>query len=58
MLDAWIIAETARGTIDTLYRYWLLGQAARSVEPPRWSVLRNVLGWDPRHSGHTGNVAP
>lgn len=58
MLDAWIIAETARGTIDTLYRYWLLGQAARSVEPPRWSVLRNVLGWDPRHSGHTGNVDP
>jgi ABC-type amino acid transport substrate-binding protein len=44
-LDAWIIAEKARGTVDALYRYWLLGEAAKSVKPPRWSVIRNVLEW-------------
>jgi proton glutamate symport protein len=47
VLDAWIAAETASGTIDRLYRYWLLGEAAKSARPPRWSVLRNVLGWAP-----------
>jgi ABC-type amino acid transport substrate-binding protein len=47
MLDAWIIEEKARGTVDTLYRYWLLGEATASVKPPRWSVIRNVLHWVP-----------
>lgn len=46
-IDAWIIAEKARGTVDALYRYWLLGDAAKSVKPPRWSVIRNVLHWVP-----------
>jgi proton glutamate symport protein len=46
-LDAWIIEEKARGTVDTLYRYWLLGEAAARVKPPRWSVIRNVLNWVP-----------
>jgi Na+/H+-dicarboxylate symporter/ABC-type amino acid transport substrate-binding protein len=44
-LDAWIIAEKAKGTLDALYRYWMLGEAARSGKPPRWSVIRNVLHW-------------
>jgi len=47
MLDAWIIEEKARGTVDALYRYWLLGAAAKSTEPPRWSVIRDVLHWVP-----------
>jgi Na+/H+-dicarboxylate symporter/ABC-type amino acid transport substrate-binding protein len=46
-LDAWIIEEKARGTVDALYRYWMLGGAARSVKTPRWSVIRNVLHWVP-----------
>jgi hypothetical protein len=33
--------------VDDLYRYWMLGDAARSVKPPRWSVIRNVLHWVP-----------
>lgn len=46
-IDAWIIEEKAKGTVDALYRYWMLGEAARRVKPPRWSVIRNVLHWVP-----------
>jgi proton glutamate symport protein len=51
MLDAWITAEKARGTVEALYRYWLLGEAAKSARPPRWSVIRNVLGWEETDAG-------
>ncbi len=44
-LDAWIIEEKAKGTVDALYRHWMLGDAARRVKPPRWSVIRDVLHW-------------
>jgi len=46
-LDAWITEEKARGTIDDVYRYWMLGEATKSTRPPRWSVIRNVLHWVP-----------
>jgi ABC-type amino acid transport substrate-binding protein len=46
-LDAWIIEEKAKGTVDALYRYWMLGDAAESAKPPRWSVIRDVLHWVP-----------
>jgi len=46
-LDAWLIEEKAKGTVDALYRYWMLGDAAQRVKPPRWSVIRNVLHWVP-----------
>jgi Na+/H+-dicarboxylate symporter len=46
-LDAWVVEEKAKGTVDTLYRYWMLGGAATSAKPPRWSVIRNVLHWVP-----------
>ncbi len=58
MLDAWITAEKARGTVDALYRYWLLGEAAKSAGPPRWSVLRNVLGWDLTDTWFAGSPTP
>ncbi len=45
-IDAWIVAEKAKGTVDTIYRYWMLGEATKSAKPPRWSVIRNVLHWD------------
>jgi hypothetical protein len=32
------------GTLDVLYRYWILGQNA-APQRPRWSVIRNVLHW-------------
>ena len=40
----WIQLKRKDGTIDSLYDYWMLGGAARPREP-RWSVIRNVLGW-------------
>ncbi|MCX2983426.1 cation:dicarboxylase symporter family transporter [Halieaceae bacterium IMCC14734] len=44
-LNAWLLAEKARGTIAELYNYWLLGGAIKQERPPRWSVIRNVLNW-------------
>ena len=46
-LDSWIIEEKAKGTVDALYRYWMLGDAARNAKPPRWSVIRDLLHWVP-----------
>jgi Na+/H+-dicarboxylate symporter/ABC-type amino acid transport substrate-binding protein len=43
--NAWLLVEKSRGTIDQLYRYWMLGEAAKIRKPPRWSVIRNVLHW-------------
>lgn len=43
-LDVWLLNAETDGTIDELYRYWMLGQVKAS-QPPRWSVIRDVLGW-------------
>jgi Na+/H+-dicarboxylate symporter len=45
VFDAWLIAEKSMGTIDALYNYWMLGEAAKTKRPPRWSVIRDVLHW-------------
>jgi Na+/H+-dicarboxylate symporter/ABC-type amino acid transport substrate-binding protein len=42
--DTWLLNARDNGTIDALYRYWMLGQIAKT-QPPRWSVIRNVLHW-------------
>jgi ABC-type amino acid transport substrate-binding protein len=44
-VNAWLTTEKARGTMDALYNYWMLGGAIHSERPPRWSVIRDVLGW-------------
>ena len=44
-VNGWLAAERATGTIDTLYSYWMLGGATKAKRSPRWSVIRNVLGW-------------
>ena len=44
-VNAWLGEEKAKGTVDALYQYWMLGQVARTEKPPRWSVIRDVLGW-------------
>ncbi len=36
--------KRSEGTIDALYSYWMLGGAAQ-IRKPRWSVIRDVLGW-------------
>lgn len=33
-----------RGARTARHDYWVLGQGARD-EKPRWSILRDVLGW-------------
>jgi len=43
-LNHWLELRKAGGLIDRLYDYWILGKGAE-VHAPRWSVLRNVLGW-------------
>ena len=42
-LDAWLLNARINGTVDELYRYWMLGQV-KETQPPHWSVARNVLG--------------
>ena len=43
-INTWLELKRRDGTIDALYKHWILGQNA---EPParRWSLIRNVLGW-------------
>lgn len=40
----WVELKQKEGTIDALYEYWMLGGAAKSYSP-RWSVIKDVLGW-------------
>lgn len=43
-LKVWIDLKESDGTIDQLYRYWVLGEQGRQTQP-RWSVIRDVLHW-------------
>jgi len=43
-LTSWIELKTKDGTIDGLFDHWILGEATKRREP-RWSVIRDVLGW-------------
>jgi len=43
-IDHWIELRTADGTAQDNYDHWILGKSQQAKEP-RWSVLRNVLGW-------------
>ena len=40
----WADLKKKEGTIDDLYDYWMLGGASKDHQP-RWSVIRDVLGW-------------
>jgi Na+/H+-dicarboxylate symporter/ABC-type amino acid transport substrate-binding protein len=43
-INTWIDLKKKDGTLDALYRYWILGQDPAG-RPPRWSVIRDVLHW-------------
>jgi ABC-type amino acid transport substrate-binding protein len=43
-INTWIDLKRKDGTLDTLYRYWILGQT-QSGRTERWSIIRNVLHW-------------
>lgn len=40
----WIELKRSEGSIERLYGYWMHGGATAN-KAPRWSVIRNVLGW-------------
>jgi len=44
-LNSWLLMKKEEGVIDALYSHWMLGGAAEAEKLPRWSVIRNVLGW-------------
>jgi len=43
-VNEWVVFATNDGIIDRAYDYWILGRGAEEKQP-RWSILRNVLGW-------------
>ena len=43
-MNDWLALENATGGVDEIYDYWVEGKTEQ-VDPPRWSVIRDVLGW-------------
>jgi hypothetical protein len=43
-VNHWIDTVQRDGTVDRLYDHWVLGRQDQD-RPPRWSVMRDVLGW-------------
>jgi Na+/H+-dicarboxylate symporter/ABC-type amino acid transport substrate-binding protein len=43
-LDHWVLLIQHDGSSERAYNYWILGEGAEKSQP-RWSVVRNVLGW-------------
>jgi ABC-type amino acid transport substrate-binding protein len=43
-INAWLRLKREDQTIEQLYNYWTLGGGAQPRQP-RWSVIRDVLGW-------------
>jgi ABC-type amino acid transport substrate-binding protein len=43
-VNEWVVFATNEGLIQRAYDYWILGQGAED-RGPRWSILRDVLGW-------------
>lgn len=44
LVSNWIDLKRKDGSVDELYEYWMLGGATDNKQP-RWSVIRDVLGW-------------
>jgi len=43
-LNLWIQLKQRDQTLERLFDYWYRGKAEQKLQP-RWSVLRDVLGW-------------
>lgn len=43
-MNNWLAIETTNGYIEEIYGYWVEGKT-ELVRQPRWSVIRDVLGW-------------
>lgn len=44
LVNDWIDLRKKDGTIDALFAHWILGKGGDDRQP-RWSIVRNVLGW-------------
>jgi Na+/H+-dicarboxylate symporter/ABC-type amino acid transport substrate-binding protein len=43
-MNTWLLLKEQNGFRQKVYDYWILGQNPAAIKP-RWSVLRDVLGW-------------
>jgi len=43
-MDHWVLLKRHDGTTGKAFKHWILGEDSGN-RAPRWSVLRNVLGW-------------
>lgn len=43
-VSTWIALQRDSRKLDHLFDHWILGKGAEKKQP-RWSVIRNVLGW-------------
>jgi ABC-type amino acid transport substrate-binding protein len=44
VVDEWVVFANSEGITRRAYEYWIYGRGAESRRP-RWSVVRDVLGW-------------
>ena len=44
LVNEWVVFADSAGLIEEPYIYWVQGEGVSDSEP-RWSVIRNVLGW-------------
>lgn len=44
LLNTWIDLKHSDGSVERVYDYWVRDLRAEEAGP-RWSVIRNVLGW-------------
>jgi Na+/H+-dicarboxylate symporter len=44
-VDAWLELAKRDGTVDRYFSYWIMGEESPERHVPRWSIMRNVLGW-------------
>ena len=43
-IDHWVLLKQHDGTTERAFEHWILGKGGEK-QTPRWSVIRNVLGW-------------
>jgi ABC-type amino acid transport substrate-binding protein len=44
-INIWLKLKKENGFQQRVYNYWILGQNPKAIKP-RWSVIKDVFGWD------------
>ncbi len=44
-INTWLRLKEDNGTRQKIYEYWILGENPKAKKP-RWSVIKDVFGWD------------